>query len=83
VRERARPARWEREWAASHDRGAVHRTLGPATRARTQMTARTSCVTKRQRAAREAVRRSISGRRSGYVMPTEGGMTRGSERTRF
>jgi hypothetical protein len=47
-----------------------------------KLTAWTSSVTKRREAAHEAVRRSSSGRRSGYVMPTEGGMTRGSERTR-
>ena len=37
-----------------------------------KMTARTNSMTKRRKAAREAVRRSSSGRRSGYVMPTEG-----------
>ena len=79
---RAGPARWERERAGGDDRKqAIGHLDRPHGRER-KTTARTSSVTKRRRAAREAVRRSSSGRRGGYVMPTEGGMTRRSKRTR-
>jgi hypothetical protein len=80
---RAGPARWEHEGAAGDDRRS--RPSGyfdrPHGRER-KTTARTSSVTKRRKPAREAVRRSSSGRRSGYVMPTKGEMTRRSKRTR-
>jgi hypothetical protein len=69
---RARPARWD---ASGPPVTIGEQAIGHLDRphgGERKMTARTSTVTKRPRAAHEAIRRSNSGRRSGYLMPTEG-----------